>query len=148
MKSVIARRLTFALIASFVIIAPVRATSPVWVVNDGDQHIFLAGTLGFLSLHDDPLPRQIETAFSLSDVLVLETDIEEMSKSSYARILIDELTYEKGHTLRHLLNPETINNFEGFLVRVGRNTFRLTKQIRIPRAYIAIVSISIRPWPA
>ena len=52
------------------------AESPVWKVTNGEEHLYLGGTIHLLGQSDYPLPAGFEHAYRAAEKIVFETDIQ------------------------------------------------------------------------
>jgi len=97
------------------------ADSSVWKVSKGDDHIFLGGTIHVLSKADYPLPEEFSEAYSASDLVVFETDIEAMTEPATIQKMLSKTSYSDGSTIRDHLKPETIEAIESHLQQRNMN---------------------------
>ncbi|MBU1618337.1 MAG: TraB/GumN family protein [Gammaproteobacteria bacterium] len=78
----------------------------VWKVSKGKQLFYLAGSVHMLSSQDYPLPPEYLLALQLSETLVLETDLEQLSSPSGIQQMIALNSYPSGENLlQHLSSP-------------------------------------------
>ncbi|MCU7845876.1 MAG: TraB/GumN family protein [Candidatus Thiodiazotropha sp. (ex Monitilora ramsayi)] len=89
--------------------------SPVWKVTNGNNTLFLGGTVHVLSESDYPLPVQFEEAYRQSDSLVFETDIQKLKSTEYQIALLGEVVYTDGKNLQTSLKPDTYQALEEYL---------------------------------
>lgn len=80
--------------------------SSVWKASRNGNTILLGGSIHLLRDADFPLPGEFDLAFSQSEFLVLETDIERMEDEDMANYLLRQTVYTDGRTLQTVLNPE------------------------------------------
>jgi uncharacterized protein YbaP (TraB family) len=85
----------------------VQAESAVWVATQGEQKVYLGGTVHLLRPSDYPLPEPFETAYQDSQTLYFETDIAGMSDFSVQARMMQELLYSDGRTLQSVLDAPT-----------------------------------------
>jgi uncharacterized protein YbaP (TraB family) len=81
--------------------------SSVWKISRGGNTLFLAGSVHILRDEDYPLPDQFDRAFSQSSMLVIETDVEQLSNPDVAQYLTANMFLPGNQTLRSVLNSET-----------------------------------------
>ena len=103
-------KLTF--FAFIFITQPVFAASPVWLVESGQNRLFLAGTIHVLRASDYPLPEAFETAYKQSQVLAFETDIGETASPAFQLQLMQAVTLGPEQTLQDFLSPQTYAKLE------------------------------------
>lgn len=78
----------------------------VWKVSKGNQHFFLAGSIHMLSAEDYPLPAAFLQALKQSDVLLLETDLAQLTSPDGIQQMIALNSYPSGENLlQHLSEP-------------------------------------------
>lgn len=85
----------------------VQAQSAVWVASQGEDKVYLGGTVHLLRPSDYPLPPSFETAYQDSATLYFETDITGMSDFSVQARMMQELLYSDGRTLQSVLDAPT-----------------------------------------
>ena len=87
--------------------APLYAETSVWKVKQGENHLFIGGTIHVLAEADYPLPAEFNRAYQLAERLVLETDIQKYQSPEFQQVMINELTYSDGRNLKSILNAKT-----------------------------------------
>ena len=85
----------------------VAAETSLWRISNGNNQLYIGGTVHVLSQSDYPLPDEFEQAFREIGVLVLEADLEGLSQPKAQAKLAQSLKYEKGTTLKSKLNHKT-----------------------------------------
>ncbi|MCK4707916.1 MAG: TraB/GumN family protein [Gammaproteobacteria bacterium] len=90
----------------------VFAASPVWLVESGQNRLFLAGTIHVLRASDYPLPEAFEIAYKQSQVLAFETDIGEAASPAFQLQLMQAVTLGPEQTLQDFLSPQTYAKLE------------------------------------
>jgi uncharacterized protein YbaP (TraB family) len=83
------------------------ADSSVWKVQKDDTVLFLGGTFHILRQSDFPLPEEFEQAYSLSDILVFETNIAKLYEYSTQQKLMMKAMYPDGSTVDSHLSAKT-----------------------------------------
>ncbi|HSU54342.1 MAG TPA: TraB/GumN family protein [Candidatus Dormibacteraeota bacterium] len=78
-----------------------------WKVQGKSKVMYLLGSIHVLKDSDYPLPPVIETAFSNSQVVAFEADIEQLSDPAQALKMMSKGTLPDGETLETQLTPET-----------------------------------------
>ncbi|WP_414827911.1 TraB/GumN family protein [Alteromonas sp. H39] len=94
-------------------------SASVWKVTDGENTMYLGGTLHILSPQDYPLPEEFKTAYSQSDALVFETDIAALSTPEFAQKSLQMLTYGEGASLKDDVSDKTLKQLEAHLAARG-----------------------------
>lgn len=100
----------------FTFVPPAYAGSPVWKVVNGDNLLFIGGTIHTLAQSDYPLPASFETAYSQSVQVVLETDIQKLQEPKFQQLMLMELTYSNGLSLKQVLREDTYKALEEHFV--------------------------------
>ena len=93
--------------------------SSVWKISKGGNTLFLGGSIHILREEDFPLPKEFDTAFSQSSILVLETDIEKMGDAEVMQYLMMRMFLGEGKTLESLLDRETYLMLEAKCLEFG-----------------------------
>jgi len=86
---------------------PASAEAPVWQVSNGDDTVFLGGTIHLLRAQDYPLPEAFATAYDASDRLFFEIDQTRMADMAVQARMMQQLTYQDDRTLESVLDDET-----------------------------------------
>ncbi|CED60462.1 putative uncharacterized protein [Moritella viscosa] len=84
-----------------------HATSSVWKVSNGENRLYLGGTVHVLTLDDYPLPAEFDRAYALADILILETDMTKLESPEFQQVMLTQLRYPEGQDLTEDLTPET-----------------------------------------
>ncbi len=96
-----------------------QAGSPVWRISQGDQQLYLGGTIHVLAPSDYPLPPGFAQAYGAAQTLVLETDLEAMQTPEFQAQLLRAVTYPPGETLRSKLSADTWRRLQAYLQERG-----------------------------
>ena len=83
------------------------AESSVWKIQKGNSILYIGGTIHLLRQSDFPLPAEFLKAYSLSDLLVFETDIGKMNDLSVQQKLLSKAVYTDGSTIEQHLSAKT-----------------------------------------
>jgi len=84
----------------------VETGSSVWKVSKDGNTIFLGGSIHILRESDFPLPVEFDLAFSQSDILVLEADVEQMEDENILMYLLSQMFLPEDRPLQSILNPD------------------------------------------
>lgn len=87
----------------------------VWKVSNGQQYLYLAGTVHLLSDDDYPLPKEYQQAYKSADTLVFETDMQAISSGRFQRKTLQLLTYSDETTLESVLSADTYQQLKQYL---------------------------------
>lgn len=85
----------------------VFAETSLWRISKGSQQLVIGGTVHLLGKSDYPLPDEYEQAFREIGTLVLEADLDALSKPKSQAKLIQGLMYTDGSTLQGKIKPKT-----------------------------------------
>ena len=85
----------------------VHADTSVWKVSKNNHHLYLGGTVHLLSKADYPLPTAFANAYQLAHRLVLETNLQKLKNPEFQSVMLSQLTYTDGRTLKDILSNET-----------------------------------------
>lgn len=91
------------------------AKNTIWQVSDGDQQMFLVGTIHVLSEDDLPLPAIYDTLFQKSDVLFFETDLAAIGTPSFQQMLQQKAFYPSGKSLADVLSEPANNQLQQYI---------------------------------
>lgn len=97
----------------------VQAETSVWKVSDGENVLYLGGTVHVLAASDLPLPAAFQVAFGKTDTLVLETDIAAFTHIEGQQRLIQSMRYSGGHRLPDMVSVETYQKLESYAQAQG-----------------------------
>jgi uncharacterized protein YbaP (TraB family) len=95
------------------------AASSVWKVQNGEQELYLGGTVHLLRMSDFPLPQEYDIAYKNSSQLVFETDLDAMNDLSIQARLMKQLSYGEGKSLKTVLNAEAYSALETYTASLG-----------------------------
>lgn len=108
--------LTFALLfLSFV----TRAENGLWKISSSNSVLYLQGSIHVLSAAEYPLAPAIEQAYAASEVLVLETDLREMSAPETQNKISALARLPEKTTLKERLKPATWRAFSTACTQYG-----------------------------
>ncbi|AKJ65697.1 TraB/GumN family protein [Kiritimatiella glycovorans] len=83
------------------------AQSSVWEVRADGNRMYVGGTCHVLRESDYPLPREFETAYETSGLLVFETDLGGLNDPEVQRELLQRGVYQDGTTLQEALSAKS-----------------------------------------
>lgn len=111
--------------------APAPSASPLlWRAQHGAAVLYLFGSVHVAQPEAYPLDSRIEAAFAASDTLVLEVELDEASRQSAARRMLELASLPAGETLEGQVSPAT---------------WQLLQQRVSDPATLALLS-RLRPW--
>ena len=94
----------------------VCADASVWSVTDGNNTVYLGGTVHFLRASDFPLPEEYEQAYQAASEIYFETDIAAMTDVSVQTQMLQQLTYNDERTLKTVLTQEAYTALSDYAV--------------------------------
>ncbi len=95
------------------------AESPVWTVSNGENTIYLAGTLHVLKAEDFPLPAQFKQAYQSSDDVYFEVDLVQFNSDDVQSQLSSRVAWNDGTTLEDVLSPPVLQRLQAQLDNYG-----------------------------
>ncbi len=95
------------------------AQTSVWRATDGNNTVYLGGTVHLLRPADYPLPAAFDEAYNQADELYFETDLAAMGDLSTQAQMLQQLTYSDERTLQSVLNEEAYTALQEHAARVG-----------------------------
>lgn len=95
------------------------ADSPVWEVSNGDNTLYLAGTLHVLKAEDFPLPTQFKQAYQKADDVYFEVDLNRFNSNEVQNHLASRVAWQDGTTLEDVLSPKVLQRLEDQLDGYG-----------------------------
>nr|WP_289847315.1 TraB/GumN family protein [Alteromonas sp. C1M14] len=108
------RILSVTVVCLFSAFFHVQAAS-VWRVTNGDNTVYLGGTLHILSPDDYPLPAAYDTAYADADTLVFETDLGALNTPEFMRQTLALMMYQDERTIKDDLSDETYQQLSRYL---------------------------------
>jgi uncharacterized protein YbaP (TraB family) len=84
------------------------ADTSLWKISRDGRSLYLGGTIHVLRESDYPLPVAFEQAFSDSTLIVFETDLRQLSSSTFQQSLLERVRYPAGESLQNHLTPEAM----------------------------------------
>lgn len=97
----------------FIIFAYVcSAKTSVWKISKDGKTLYLGGSIHMLRAEDYPLPDAFDKAFSFSDRIVFETDIDQMANPEVSNSILLKSMLQEGQTLKNMLNDITYRQLE------------------------------------
>lgn len=115
MKSPVINSLLIMCLSLSIANSPLMAKSPVWKISQGDEHIFLGGTIHVLSKSDYPLPTAFEVAFTSADKLFFEVDERSLKSPLAQKKFLPLLKYSDSRTLESEISPQVYTQLQRFL---------------------------------
>lgn len=92
------------LLISLLLLSSVASADGVWKVSKGKEYFYLAGSVHMLGAQDYPLPAEYMQALNNSQLLLLETDLEQLSSPGTIKQMIALNSYPSGENLLQQLS--------------------------------------------
>ncbi len=93
--------------------------SCLWSIQKGSHRLYLLGSIHFLKSDAYPLAAAIENAYSSSQKVVFETDMNAMLDPAVAQKMLQLALYPEGQTLDQQLRPDTLNRLKAKMNELG-----------------------------
>lgn len=103
------------------------AETSLWRISNGENELFIGGTIHVLSKSDYPLPAAFDAAYKKSSKLVFETDIGVSQGAAFAQEMMRRMTFSDERTLKDALRPEVYAQLETFSADRGMPMLLLEK---------------------
>jgi uncharacterized protein YbaP (TraB family) len=115
------RRLWSILLAFFLVVATTHASNDrglFWKVQAENATVYLLGSIHYADESFYPLRREIEEAFSRSDHLVVEINIDATKAKRYRELIREKGSYQGETTIRDEITRQTYRKLETVLRRL------------------------------
>ncbi|UCE56830.1 MAG: TraB/GumN family protein [Desulfobacterales bacterium] len=101
--------------------SPAQDTSKscLWSVRSGSGTIYLLGSIHFLKSDAYPLAAAIEQAYSASQKIVFETDLEAMADPNVQKQMLELGLYPEGQRVNQNLRGDTLNSLKKKMAEMG-----------------------------
>jgi uncharacterized protein YbaP (TraB family) len=99
--------------------APPSSQTSLWVISQGEDQVYLGGTIHLLRNSDYPLPAPFEAAYDMADELYFETDLGTINSPAFQQQVMAQLTYQDGRTLSSVLSDEAYNALQTYVSNSG-----------------------------
>lgn len=99
----------------------VMADSAVWKVSNGENELYIAGTVHILPPSQFPLPSEFTQAYQQASSIVLETKLPDPSDQQAQMAMIQKLAYPAGETLSKHISEPTYKTLAQHLTKLGLN---------------------------
>lgn len=116
-----------SIIAVLVMGSAAYGDSSVWEVSEGENILYLGGTIHVLRASDYPLPQEYEQAYANADTLVFEIDPSSMGDMSVQAKLLQALTYTGETSLKTVLSDQAYSALSDYADTVGIPLMMLEK---------------------
>jgi uncharacterized protein YbaP (TraB family) len=108
------KKILLSVLLVFIFCTYSQAESSVWKIQKGDSVMYVGGTIHILRPSDFPLPAEFDRAYSLSDMLVFETDIGKSNDPSTQQLILSKAVYTDGSTIEQNLSAEAYGKLNDY----------------------------------
>jgi len=98
-----------------------------WKIQSNTNTVYLLGSVHFMKKEMYPLHPQIENAFQLADILVVEADINDISRIDLQKMLGSSFYFE-GDSLEKHIFPETFERVKKEFDEFGMPSLLIARQ--------------------
>jgi len=96
------------------VLSAVSVAAPVWKVTNGENTLYLAGTIHVLSKNDLPLPKEFDQVFQQADKVILETDLTALQTPEMQQAMANAITYAPPQSLLNHISKDTQSQLQTF----------------------------------
>src|SRR5262249_4420936 len=114
-----------------------------WKVKGQRNEVYLLGSIHTLKKEDYPLPSVMESAFTNSETVAFETDMDELENPAVALKLMTKAKLPEGETLEQQLTPDVYRQFTNHLKTAGVPA-ELFNQLAPPMAAITLALLEFQ----
>lgn len=103
----------------------VVAETSLWQVSNGQNNLFLGGTIHMLRPQDYPLPAEYDQALAQADSLVLEINFAEEDMAAFQQSILERASYQHGGSLEKTLSVEAWKSLQRYCDERGIDVYRM-----------------------
>tara|TARA_Y100000296_G_scaffold1628_1_gene1696 strand:- start:272 stop:1162 length:891 start_codon:yes stop_codon:yes gene_type:complete len=96
-----------------------NVTTSVWKVSNGEDMVYVGGTIHILPISEFPLPDVFRTSYEKSDTVVFEAELPDPSNLAVQQKIMAAVAYKKGESLKDELSEETYGALNTYLSAFG-----------------------------
>ncbi|MCK4538959.1 MAG: TraB/GumN family protein [Candidatus Krumholzibacteria bacterium] len=115
----------------------------VWKVSKGKSVVYLGGTIHMLRASDYPLPEEYDKAYEDSEILVFETDMDELQSPDIQMRIMAEAMLPEGQGLDDLLSVSTYEALSTYCDSAGM-PLAMLNQLRPSIVVISLMSLELQ----
>ena len=109
----------FYLLLLLLLVGQSHGETSVWKISNDGKQLFIGGTIHVLSEDDYPLPVEFEQAYEQSEIIVFETDMQNLNSPEVQQAMISAVTYKGDRNLQQDLSEETYQMLGLYLMNLG-----------------------------
>jgi len=100
-------------------------TTSVWKVSNGEDVVYVGGTIHILPISEFPLPDTFSAIYEKSDTVVFEAELPDPSDFAAQQKIMSAAAYGKGESLKDELSEETYSALNAYLSTFGATADQL-----------------------
>ncbi len=108
-----------SIVLGIVVTTSTQASTSVWKVSKGNDHIFVGGTVHILPDSEFPLPKEFEQAYQQADSLVLETKLPNKDDAAMQAKMMKYMLYSDGEKVGDSLSEKTQRRLKNYVSSLG-----------------------------
>jgi uncharacterized protein YbaP (TraB family) len=116
-----------------------------WKIQGKENVVYLLGSVHVLKKENYPLPEPIEKAYSNSQIVAFETDIEALQKPDNAMKMLTKGQLPAGESLSKQLSPSVYTNFSNYMQKTGMPA-EFFDSLKPSAAAILLVALELKNW--
>jgi uncharacterized protein YbaP (TraB family) len=113
------KTLVISVLCNLIVVLSAVADTSVWKIQSNGTVTYLGGTCHVLRRSDYPLPKEFETAYADSSVVVFEADIRELSQPETLDLIMRRSTYNDGSRLDNILSARVYGMLKKYCEEIG-----------------------------
>lgn len=121
------KNLLVAIILNLILCLSVAADTSIWKVQLHNSVTYIGGTCHILRKSDYPLPEEFVKAYEDSDIIVFETQLEELNSPKSQEMIIKKGLYKDELSLDKVLSPRTYDFLKTYCEDSGIPVLSLNK---------------------
>lgn len=110
---------TVVRIAILLVLSTSASSADVWRISSKSGHVYIGGTFHLLAPADYPLPAEYDAAYSASQIVVLEADLDRIRAPEFQPGMIKAVSFEPGKSISDVLKPATLRQLDTYLAGRG-----------------------------
>ncbi len=98
---------------------PTWAGSPIWLIENNQNRVYLAGTIHLLRSSDYPLPAVLDYAYKDSQIVAFETSLDSHTDPNFAKKMVEAMSLPAHQKLEDLISEQTLMALKNHLENQG-----------------------------
>ena len=108
-------------------IADNESQTSVWKVSNGEDAVYVGGTIHILPISEFPLPNQFTDVYEQADTLVFEVKMPDPTDIEGQKKMMAGLAYAEGKSLKDDVSEKTYQALNAYLANFGANADQLAQ---------------------